>query len=82
MLPMNSLYVFWNAQEHIGLTQPHLLRVHEGTPGRTSHAGRRSIAEGGGIPQLVSDNVYILLLIRGGTEDARDYVCIGCGSGQ
>ena len=70
-----------NAQEHIGLTQPHLsLRVHEGTPEELLMRAGEVIAEGGGIPQLVSDNVYIpSLLIRGvELEDARDYACIGC----
>ncbi|BCV23244.1 glycyl radical protein [Gelria sp. Kuro-4] len=70
-----------NAQEHIHLTQPHLsLRVHEGTPESLLTRAAEVIRTGGGIPQLVSDNVYIpSLLIRGvELEDARDYACIGC----
>ncbi|KJS19780.1 MAG: hypothetical protein VR72_17320 [Clostridiaceae bacterium BRH_c20a] len=74
-------YMFLNAQEHIHLSQPQFsLRVHQNTPNELLLRAAEIIGLGGGIPQLLSDEILIPSLIHRGIplKLARNYSPIGC----
>lgn len=74
-------YMFLNAQEHIHLSHPQFsLRIHKNTPHKLLKRALEVISLGGGIPQLISDEVLIPALLHRGIplKLARNYAPIGC----
>jgi formate C-acetyltransferase len=74
-------FLFLNAQEHIHLSQPQFsTRVHARSPEEFLLRASEVIKIGGGIPQLISDEVLVPALLNRGIplELARDYAPIGC----
>lgn len=74
-------FMFLTAQDHIRLSQPQFsLRVHRDTPSALLLRAAEVIRKGGGIPQLISDEVLIPSLLARGIplETARNYAPIGC----
>ena len=74
-------YLFLNAQEHVHLSQPQFsLRVHRKTPEELLVRAVEVLRLGGGLPQLISDEVLIASLMNRGIplKIARNYAPIGC----
>jgi formate C-acetyltransferase len=74
-------YMMLTAQGHVHLPHPQLtLRVHRESPEPLLQKAAEVLSLGGGLPQLVGDEVHIASLLGRGIplEVARDYGSIGC----
>jgi pyruvate formate-lyase/glycerol dehydratase family glycyl radical enzyme len=75
-------YRFLEAQAHVRLKEPNLsVRIHPGTPERFMQSVLEVIRLGGGLPQLINDEVIVDALVAQGKvalADARYYADIGC----
>ena len=75
-------YRFLEAHAHVHLKEPNLsVRLHRNTPEQFLMSALEVIRLGGGLPQLINDEVIIPALIAGANiklEDARHYADIGC----
>ncbi len=74
-------YLFLNAHRHVHLPQPHLtIRVRASTPDDLLMKATEVIKSGGGMPQLVNDELIVSSLLHRGVSlsDARTSSPIGC----
>lgn len=77
-------YRFLECQKHIKFSQPNFsVRLHTDTPYEFLTKVCEVVAEGGGLPQIMNDEVYIPSLLNIGVSlrDARDYAPEGCVEG-
>ncbi len=77
-------YRFLECQKHIRFSQPNFaVRMHIGTPYEFLSKVCEIVAEGGGLPQILNDEVYIPALLTLGVSlhDARNYAPEGCVEG-
>jgi formate C-acetyltransferase len=77
-------YRFLECQKHIKFSQPNFsVRMHMGTPYEFITKVCEIISGGGGLPQIMNDEVYIPALLNIGVSlrDARDYAPEGCVEG-
>ena len=75
-------YMCLEAHAHVHLNDPNVsVRLHRGTPDAFLKRALEVIRLGGGLPQLISDEVIIPSLMGNcglSLEDARNYADIGC----
>jgi formate C-acetyltransferase len=76
-------YMLLEAQSHIQLPRPQTsLRVHAGSPKELVDKAVRVNRLGGGLPQIIGDEVVVKGLVNRGLslEDARDFTMLGCST--
>jgi formate C-acetyltransferase len=73
-------YLFLDAYANLGVKNSLTVRIHKRTPWTLLRRACEVIGKGGGLPQLMSDEVCIPSLLSRGVsiKDARDWAVVGC----